>query len=154
VVAELELVHSRSGKEVFLFQDDILPLNRSRFQALLRALREEMSFPVKWKCFARVDLVDEDLMKEMAASGCVQIRYGVESGSNKTLERIQKGFTIEQAYEVVRRSVEFFPSVHASFIWGFPFEDMTEFEATLAALGDFEQAGATIVLFQFCPFPG
>ncbi len=154
VMAEIELVHERSGKTLFLFQDDILPLDRSRFRRVLRAFRENLSFPITWKCFARVDLVDEGLMEEMAASGCVQVRYGIESGSNLTLARVKKGFSIETAYRTVVKSVKYFPSVHTSFIWGYPFEDLVEFKATMDSVSKFEEAGATVLLFQFSPLAG
>jgi radical SAM superfamily enzyme YgiQ (UPF0313 family) len=98
--------------------------------------------------------MDDDLMREMVDSGCVQVRYGIESGSNKTLKRIKKGFTIEKAYEISMRSVKHFSSVHASFIWGYPFEDRNEFEATLEWARRFEDAGVTVLLFEYSPLPG
>lgn len=154
VIDELELVHARSGRELFLFQDDTLPLHRSRFRGLLKAFRQNLSFPIKWKCFSRVDLMDRELMDEMSESGCVQVKYGIEAGSNRLLERIAKGFSIEKAYEVVSESVNFFPSVHASFIWGYPFESLDDFEDTLDAAVRFENAGASVLLFQFSPLAG
>ncbi len=153
VLMEIELVHERSGRRMFLFQDDILPLKPARFDHLLRRL-SDLSFPIEWKCFGRVDLTTEETMRAMVDAGCKQIRYGIESGSNKTLERIQKGFTIEHAYEVSAKSVEFFPSVHVSFIWGYPFETVEDFEETLEWITRFEQAGVTVLLFEYSPLPG
>lgn len=153
IVEELELVHALSGRTLFLFQDDILPLQPSRFRGLLKGLRE-LSFPIQWKCFSRVDLISDELMMEMADTGCVQIRYGIESGSNRTLERIRKGFTIELAREVAARSVKYFPSVHVSFIWGYPFEEIEEFEETLHAIEWFQEAGVRVLLFEYSPLPG
>jgi len=46
ILEEIELVHARSGKELFLFQDDILPLKRSRFSRLLEGFRN-LFFPMK-----------------------------------------------------------------------------------------------------------
>ncbi|MBW1709194.1 MAG: radical SAM protein [Deltaproteobacteria bacterium] len=153
VIEELELVHSLSGCELFLFQDDILPLDRARFKKLFKGFGK-LSFPIEWKCFSRVDLMDEDLMREMTDNGCVQIRYGIESGSNNTLKRIKKGFKIEKAYEIAKKSIKHFPSVHASFIWGYPFESMDEFETTLDWVSRFEDAGITVLLFEYSPLPG
>jgi radical SAM superfamily enzyme YgiQ (UPF0313 family) len=153
ILEEIELVHARSGKDLFLFQDDILPLKRRRFSRLLEGFRN-LSFPMRWKCFSRVDLMDDELMREMAASGCVQVRYGIESGSNRTLETIRKGFRIEEAFRVAARSLLFFPSVHCSFIWGYPFEDMAEFEETLRWVSLFERVGLTVLLFEYSPLPG
>jgi radical SAM superfamily enzyme YgiQ (UPF0313 family) len=153
VLEELEEMHARSGRTLFLFQDNILPLDRKRFSKLMEGFRR-LSFPFQWKCFARVDLMDTGLMEEMASSGCVQIRYGIESGSNPTLRRINKGFTIEKAYQVAEESVRRFPSVHASFIWGYPFETNQEFETTLDWVSKFEEMGVTMLLFEFSPLPG
>jgi len=153
VIEEIELLHGLSGHSLFLFQDDILPGDRQRFKALLKALRG-LSFPIRWKCFSRVDLMDEEIMGDMAESGCVQVRYGIESGSNTTLKIINKGFTIEKAYRVAEKSLEYFPSVHASFIWGYPFEDMKGFKTTLRWVSKFEDAGVSVLLFDFSPLPG
>jgi anaerobic magnesium-protoporphyrin IX monomethyl ester cyclase len=153
ILEEIELVHALSGRRMFLFQDDILPLKPSRFLKLLTGLRK-LSFPIVWKCFSRVDLMSDNLMEEMARSGCVQIRYGIESGSNRTLDRIRKEFTIEQAYEVAARSLRYFPSVHTSFIWGYPFEEIADFEDTLKWVDRFEKVGCSVLLFEYSPLAG
>jgi anaerobic magnesium-protoporphyrin IX monomethyl ester cyclase len=153
VLEEIELVHRLSGRTLFLFQDDILPLKPSRFHRLLEGLRN-LSFPIEWKCFSRVDLMTEELMYEMAASGCVQIRYGIEAGHNRTLLRIMKQFTIEKAYEMTALSVRHFPSVHVSFIWGYPFENVREYLETLKQVQRFQDLGATTLLFELSPLPG
>ena len=153
ILEEIELVHMLSGRNTFLFQDDILPLKPSRFRRLLAGMRA-LPFPIEWKCFSRVDLMNDALMQEMAESGCVQIRYGIEAGSDKTLERIRKGFTIETAYDVAARSVNTFPSVHCSFIWGYPFETAEDFEETLRWVERFEASGCTVLLFEYAPLPG
>lgn len=153
VLAELEEVHRLSGRTLFLFQDDILPMKQRRFRELLAGLRR-LSFPIEWKCFSRVDLMTDELMEEMVDAGCVQIRYGIESGSNETLARIRKGFEIEPAFEVARRSVDFFPSVHASFIWGYPGETLPQMNQTMEWAERFEDAGVTVLLFEYAPLPG
>jgi len=153
IVDELEYLHSRTGRTMFLFQDDTMPVNRSRYSDLMQALRN-LSFPIQWKCFSRVDLMDVELMKEMVGSGCVQIRYGIESGCNKTLDKIQKGFTIEKAYEVTKLSVDYFLSVHTSFIWGYPFEEIKDMQETLSWVRKFQDIHASVLLFEYCPLPG
>jgi anaerobic magnesium-protoporphyrin IX monomethyl ester cyclase len=153
IIREMELLHELSGGDLFLFQDDILPLKRSRFQELLEAF-EGLSFPVRWKCFSRVDLMDGQLMKSMVEHGCVQIRYGIESGSDKTLARIRKGFTIDRAHQTVEQSIRHFPSVHVSFIWGYPFETLEDMEETLRSVELLRDMGASVLLFEFSPLPG
>lgn len=79
---------------------------------------------MRWKAFGRINLIDREAMELMAKSGCVEMRYGVESGSEEILKRTVKGFDLEQAIEIVSESSQVFPSVDAFFIWGFPFETM------------------------------
>jgi radical SAM superfamily enzyme YgiQ (UPF0313 family) len=153
VVDEIRLVQERSGRSTFLFQDDILPLKPSRFRRLLAGLKA-LPAPIQWKCFSRVDLMDPSLMRSMSESGCVQIRYGIESGSNRTLRRIKKEIDIEQAYRVAVESLQHFPSVHCSFMWGFPFETAEDVEETLEWVARFERAGVSCLLFQYSPLPG
>lgn len=153
VIEEIELLHRLSGHDLFLFQDDILPLNKEHFRDLINGFRK-LSFRILWKCFCRVDLITEDLMKDMADNGCVQIRYGIESGSNFILEKIKKGFIIQSAYETVCKSFKYFPSVHASFIWGYPFESPENFRETIRWIDIFEQSGASVLLFELSPLPG
>lgn len=153
VLRELELIHARSGQTMFLFQDDILPLDRTRFEALLHGF-SGLSFSIRWGCMARVDLMDEELLARMAQSGCRHISYGVESGSNKVLKRIKKGFTIEKAYDTALMSTRCIPNVHAFFMWGFPFEEPEDFEETLHWVSEFRKAGIAYVLMEYLPFPG
>jgi len=100
-----------------------------------------------------VNLASDEVMKAMAASGCVEIRFGIESGSNRILERVKKGFTIEQAMDVVSRAVLFFPRVDTFFVWGFPFETMEDFHQTLFQMIAFRLIGARILPSLLCLLP-
>ena len=53
----------------------------------------------EWKAFGRVNLVDDEMMKAMADSGCLELRFGIESGSDRVLTLIRKGFTAAQSLE-------------------------------------------------------
>lgn len=153
VKEEVDLLYSLTGQKLFLFQDDSLIINRTRFQKLVYKLNK-MHFLFLWKCFARIDEIDDELMKYMAYNGCVQIRFGIESGSNKILKKIGKPFSIEQAFEIVVKSSYYFPSVHTSFMWGFPFETKKDFQKTIFWIDKFKKAGITVLLFEYSPLPG
>ena len=51
------------------------------------------NLPIAWRCTARVELIDEELIKLMKKSGCYLIAFGVESGNDTSLKFLQKGFT-------------------------------------------------------------
>lgn len=152
VIEEMKYVYEQSGRTLFLIQDDNFTLNKSRILNFCNKIKR-IKLDLKWKCFGRINLMDKEIMEKMAGAGCVQIRYGIESGSNKILEKIRKRFTIEEAYKIVSESVKYFPSVHTSFIWGYPFETIEDLFETLKQMKKFEEAGATAYLFQLSPLP-
>lgn len=130
IVAEMVNLREQVGAELFLFQDEYFVSSSERVQELCRAITVA-GLDVKWKAFGRVDQTDVATMEAMAAAGCVEIRYGVESGSEEVLSRVTKGFTPQQAFEVLSAAVGIFPGVDAFYMWGFPFESMDEFNATV-----------------------
>lgn len=152
VLHEMKFLHDRHGKSTFIFQDDNFVLNRKRAIKFCESIDDE-KLAIKWKCFGRINLMDEMLMEKMASSGCIQIRYGIESGSNKILEKIKKGFTIELAEEIVKKSLKYFPSVHVSFMWGYPFETEEDFQQSLYYMLKFKNMGATVLSFLLSPLP-
>jgi hypothetical protein len=93
------------------------------------------------------------VLKAMANSGCVEIRYGIESGSDDVLKRTQKGFTIADATRVVSEAVKHFPRVDTFFIWGFPFETVEDFKKTVFQMISFRLIGARILPSLLCWLP-
>ena len=92
-----------------------------------------------------MNLVDAEMMTLMADTGCLELRFGIESGSERILKEIRKGFTTAQVLEVVPRAIEIFPRVDAFFVWGFPFETMEDFQQTLFQMVSLRMMGARIL---------
>lgn len=137
---ELEiLVKTHGAKDVFII-DDTFVLSRKTILAFCdEIVRRGMDF--QWGCYARVDLMDDELMARMAAAGCQKIFYGLESGSDRVLQEISKNITAEEIRETVQRSLEHFSFITASFLWGAPTETLEDLQDTaflliyLASLG-------------------
>lgn len=66
-------------------------------------------------------------MQAMADCGCLELRFGIESGSERILKEIKKGFDIAAVLELIPRAIEIFPCVDVFYVWGFPFETMDDF---------------------------
>lgn len=56
---------------------------------------------IKWQCESRVDVMNEELIDQMASAKCVAIQYGIESGSQKVLDSINKGIDLEHAKKII-----------------------------------------------------
>jgi radical SAM superfamily enzyme YgiQ (UPF0313 family) len=54
-----------------------------------------------WACRSRVNVAPE-LLKEMKSAGCTRIYYGIESGNEEILKKINKGITLKQVKETIK----------------------------------------------------
>jgi len=144
IVDEMEYLHREAGVDLFLFQDEFFVSGKRQVMEFCRQLQSR-SLDVQWKAFGRVNLVDEEMMETMAQCGCVELRFGIESGSDAVLQRIKKGFTAAETLDVVPRAVKYFPRVDAFFVWGFTFETMDDFNQSLFQMVSFRMMGARIL---------
>lgn len=93
VVEEVRRCKADFGFAHFTIDDDAFTFDRSRVTEFCRSAAP---LGITWDCDARVGHVDEEMLAEMARSGCRKVAYGVESGSSEILKKIKKGITIEQ----------------------------------------------------------
>jgi radical SAM superfamily enzyme YgiQ (UPF0313 family) len=108
IVDEMEFLHREANVDLFLFQDEFFVSGKRQVMEFCGEL-DRRGLNVHWKAFGRVNLVDEPMMRAMAGTGCVELRFGIESGSDRVLGQIKKGFTAAQSLEVVPKAVEIFP---------------------------------------------
>jgi anaerobic magnesium-protoporphyrin IX monomethyl ester cyclase len=153
VIEEIKVLKEYKIKmEKIRFNDDTFVLNREWVLKFCDSLKKE-NLDLKWDCMGKIDLMDSKLMEKMAESGCIGIQYGIESGSNSILRKINKGFTREVAEEVVSESVKHFEHVISTFMWGFPFETMEDFYQTIFFMSRIASIGSTITLLLLSPAP-
>jgi anaerobic magnesium-protoporphyrin IX monomethyl ester cyclase len=152
LVTEIAYLRERGRTDLFLFQDEYFLASPERAKEFSHALIAS-GLKIRWKAFGRVNLIDREAMELMARSGCIEIRYGVESGSEKVLQRTVKGFGVDRAIEVVSESLQVFPGVDAFFIWGFPFETMDQFYQTVFLMDSFRMMGARVLPSLLCYLP-
>ena len=144
IVEEMEYLNRAAGVDLFLFQDEFFVSGKTQVMRFCAEL-ESRRLAVQWKAFGRVNLVDEEMMRAMAQSGCVELRFGIESGSDRVLQRIKKGFTTAQALDVVPKAIAIFPRVDCFFVWGFPFETVEDFQQSLFQMISLRMMGARIL---------
>ena len=96
-------------------------LNRNRADEICDFLiRDKLNF--KWCCQTRADAVDEKLLKKMKRAGCQLVHFGVETGSEKVLERLNKRTSMDKVEEAVRKAGEAGIETACFFLFGFPWE--------------------------------
>lgn len=125
VVDEIEGIRDR-GTERFWFVDDTFAVNRNY---VLKLCEEIISrkLDIEWWCETRVESIDETLLKVMRKAGCIQISFGIESGSERVrINTIRKNFTNDQAIRAFRLCKKSNISTEAYLMLGFPTETMED----------------------------
>jgi len=128
-----ELKRLQGEIDRYAYYDDTFVLDPQRAVALQRQVLDS-GIGLPWSCSGRVNHMTRDFLTELRDLGCQEIFYGLESGSDRVLKLISKQFTSAEAERVVLESAQILPKVHTSYMWGFPFETMDDFFATMLVL--------------------
>jgi radical SAM superfamily enzyme YgiQ (UPF0313 family) len=112
----------------------------------------ERKVDITWDCTGRVNLVDEELLRLSKESGCVSIGYGIESGSQKILDNMNKGVTVEQARRAIELTRKAGLGIGAPFMFGYVGENRDTIAETVNFIKEMKLR--TAVLFFSTPYPG
>lgn len=121
VVDEMEKLHKAYGESQFTFYDDAFTVNHDHTKELCRELKNR-NLNVKWDCETRVDMVNKELLQTMRDAGCMAVWFGVESGSQSILGKMNKKIRTEQTKEAFKIAREAGLMTIASTVIGFPGE--------------------------------
>lgn len=130
VIEELVMLINNYGAKEIFFDDDTFTCNKSWVQKFCEKIIEKKT-KILWSCNGRVDNVDFGLLSLMKASGCRMIKFGIESASQQTLDKIKKGYTIEQVKNAFRDSREVGILTHGTVMLGYPWETRADIMNTI-----------------------
>lgn len=128
IIQEMKIIQSH-GYEYVSFSDDIFTLDRKRGVELCNQIKNNFN-ALKWGCATRADCVDYDLFKIMKDAGCLDVRFGVESGNEHIRkEIIHKDISNEQYIKAINAAKKSGLITIGFFLFGYPtetFENMKE----------------------------
>jgi len=151
ILEELRFLKERYHLRTASFFDETFTYDRKRVGELCRRMDEE-GLDIDWYCNTRAQLVDPELLRAMRKAGCRGVSFGIESGSQKILDSVEKRITVEQGRQAVQWAKEARLKTFCSFILGLPGEDWSTVQDTL----DFvRQTLPTSAQFNVAvPYPG
>jgi anaerobic magnesium-protoporphyrin IX monomethyl ester cyclase len=141
----------QKGIHFFYLSDDTFTVDKRRVIEICRKIIEK-KLGITWNAISRVDHVSEEVLYWMRKAGCIQISYGVESGSEKirnfllkniSSEKIQSAFTLTQKYGIMAR---------AYFIYGAPRESRQTIQETIDLINSIKPLSAIFYILDI--FPG
>ncbi len=146
IFSEVDYILRRYNKNYIIFVDDLFFLSKKRCYDFF-SLYNSGGYKFRYVALgARVDLLDDDMLINLKKTNCVSLSFGLESASNKILKKIDKKFTIEEAVKAINRTRKYIPDVSPSFIVGFPFESLSEFNETVKLAVMLYNEGLPIVM--------
>ena len=149
-VKQLMYLYER-GIRFFYFSDDTFLINKERVIDICREIIER-DIKISWFAISRVDLVDEEVLRWMRLAGCTQISYGVESGSEKIRDFLNKNIQSEDIKKAFQLTTRYGILARAYFIYGSPGETMDTIQETINLIRDIKPLGAIFYILDI--FPG
>ena len=136
VVTEMLYVKEQYSPDRLWFCDDVFGLAPGWIQAFAEEVQRRGG-SIPFKCQGRVDLLLKgDTIDQLRKAGCASLWVGAESGSQKILDAMEKGTTVEQIYEATRRMKHAGIRVGFFLQFGYPGETGGDIEKTLAMVRD------------------
>jgi radical SAM superfamily enzyme YgiQ (UPF0313 family) len=132
---EVEHLVKRYGIEHLWLFDDTFVVRREWVEQFCDEIVAR-KLKVRWECLARTDLVDRGLLEKMKAAGCERINFGFESGSQRVLDAMKKGTTVEDARRVAGDMHQLGITMGGYVLFGYPGEEWEDIEKTIALIRD------------------
>ena len=153
VIDELLYLYDKHHFKNVLFWDDTFAINKKWIMEFCD-LYESQKFGATISACNRADIIcnNEPMIKRMAEVGVNWFVVGMETGSQRLLDFIKKGTTVEQNKEAVRISRKYGIKTYATIMYGLPTETR---EDSLATCKMIEEANPEYTqVFWFLPIPG
>lgn len=133
VLDSLEHALARLPVKMLQIKDDTFTANKKRALDICKGIRErKLNF--MWSCDTRVDVLTEELIREMRLAGCQRLSLGVESGSPAILKAINKKITAEKIEHAAQLAKSYGISVRFYMMLGNRGETRETFYETLEFL--------------------
>lgn len=133
VLDALERAVSRAPVKMIQIKDDTFTTNKKRVIELCRGIRaRDLRF--FWSCDTRVDVLSDELLREMRLAGCERLSLGVESGAPSILAQIDKKITVDKIVESTELAKKYGIKVRYYMMLGNRGETAETFRQTLAFL--------------------
>ena len=149
VISQIKRIKNEFGIDRINFQDDIFTLKPKRLFKILESIK---SLNIKFRCMGRAGIDKEEIYKKLSECGCTDISWGIETGSQYLLDKMNKQVTIQDNYNVIQWAKKYGITSRAFFIIGFPGETRETLEETKQFIKMSDPC--QVFISNFVPYPG
>lgn len=149
IIKEVDSLIKDHGINSYVFYDDIFTLNRKRLKPLCEAFKER---DITFRCNGHAGINTYEDYVLLREAGCKEIAFGIESGSQKILDSVNKGTTVEENARTIKLAKSAGLLTKAYLIVGYPGETQETIDATKKFMDEADPDKFTV--FTFVPLPG
>lgn len=132
VIEEIEGLIKNYKIKSLMFEDDNFLVDKKRAVEICDSMiAAGFNKMISWRCQARADLVSYEVLKKMKDAGCINISFGIETSSQRLMDLIKKGETVEDNIKAVKLAKSVGLGARGAFILGLPTETREESLATI-----------------------
>jgi radical SAM superfamily enzyme YgiQ (UPF0313 family) len=147
----MQHLQSQYGIKHILFVDDLFTASKNRTTELCNLIIDN-NMDITWSCASRVDVVKLETLELMKKAGCWEISFGLESGSEKLLQKMDKSATLAKSVRALEWTRQAGIRSKGLFMLGYPGETLDTIQQTKEFL---KKVPLTIMnLTKFTPYPG
>jgi len=151
IFSELDFLVKEFRIEAFYLLDDTFIIKKDRVIKFCERLKGK--YPgLRWGCQARVNFFDETIARALKNSGCIQVDFGVESGSQRILDLLKKGIKVQQTRKAFLACRKYGLKTLATIMIGNPTETLEDVNETRQLLR--EITPDFVAVYYTTPFPG
>lgn len=151
IMKDITYYNKEFGIKSFNFSHDAFTTNLK----LVNKICDEIiasGLSIKWKCTARINCITKELALKMKQAGMTHIEFGVETGSKRMQQIINKKLDLEHVMETVAFLLENKIHVSLFFMYGFPEETEQDLAETLKMRFAMLDMGVQFASMLFCRF--
>jgi len=149
-VEQLEQLYRR-GITFFYISDDTFTMRKDRVIEICKKINEK-DLKITWFSISRVNFVDEEMLYWMRRAGCIQISYGVESGSEKVRNVLNKNIRTDDIRRAFSLTTKYGILSRAYFIYGAPGESHETVQETIDLIHEIKPLSTIFYILDI--FPG
>jgi radical SAM superfamily enzyme YgiQ (UPF0313 family) len=148
-VRHIELLYNK-GITFFYVSDDNFTINKNRVIEICKMILDK-DLKITWAAISRVNYVDEDMLYWMRKAGCIQISYGIESGSEKIRGLLNKNVKTDQIKSAFSLTQEHGIIARAYFIYASPEESWETIQETIDLIHQIKPLICVLYILEIYP---
>jgi len=130
VIAQIDKLVNEYGIRNIKIADEMFVLNKRHVEAICDLIIER-GYDLNIWAYARVDTVRNGMLDKLKRAGVNWLAFGIESGSERVRNDVQKGFDQDKVYKTIEAVRAAGINVIGNYIFGLPEDDLETMQATL-----------------------